>query len=176
MRFLTRWPKKMCLLNLVWCQMKTVAKNCVFFHGFVCFGGVFVPLENFSITYGSRHHNCQWKLAGQRIWALNWPLSSEGSLGCHTYCDTDHPFVMVISDVWTSVCLRSVAAGIRTPNLPHVMQSSNWLCHHCGFFHDSYYEKNTQFPIVGLNMHVPWWCISFYMQYPKYLYTFMCLP
>ena len=27
----------------------------------------------------------------------SWPLSSEGSLACHTYCDTDHPFIMVIS-------------------------------------------------------------------------------
>ena len=28
----------------------------------------------------------------------SWPLSSEGSLTCHTYCDTGHPFIMVISD------------------------------------------------------------------------------
>ena len=26
-----------------------------------------------------------------------WPLSSEGSLASHTYCDTGHPFMMVIS-------------------------------------------------------------------------------
>ena len=26
-----------------------------------------------------------------------WPLSSEGCLACHTYCDTRHPFIMVIS-------------------------------------------------------------------------------
>ena len=26
-----------------------------------------------------------------------WPLSSEGSLACHTYCDMEHPFIMVIS-------------------------------------------------------------------------------
>ena len=25
-----------------------------------------------------------------------WPLRSEGSLACHTYCDTGHPLVMVI--------------------------------------------------------------------------------
>ena len=25
-----------------------------------------------------------------------WPLSSEGSLACHTYCDTGHPFIMVL--------------------------------------------------------------------------------
>ena len=28
----------------------------------------------------------------------SWPLSSEGSLACHTYCDTGHPFIMVISE------------------------------------------------------------------------------
>ena len=26
-----------------------------------------------------------------------WPLSSEGSLACHIYCDTEHQFIMVIS-------------------------------------------------------------------------------
>ena len=29
-------------------------------------------------------------------WQL-WPLNSEGSLACYTYCDTGHPFIMVIS-------------------------------------------------------------------------------
>ena len=27
-----------------------------------------------------------------------WPLSSKGSLACHTYCDTDHSFITVISE------------------------------------------------------------------------------
>ena len=27
-----------------------------------------------------------------------WPLSSEGSLACHTYCDTGNLFIMVISE------------------------------------------------------------------------------
>ena len=30
-------------------------------------------------------------------WLL-WPLSREGSLACHTYCDTEHPFIMVNSE------------------------------------------------------------------------------
>ena len=61
----------------------------------------------------------------------SWPLSSEGSLACHIYCDTGHPFKMVISEdpwhshllpsVWQWSChylflrLRSVANGDRTP-------------------------------------------------------------
>ena len=28
----------------------------------------------------------------------SWPLISEGSLACHTYCDKDQPFIMVISE------------------------------------------------------------------------------
>ena len=39
----------------------------------------------------------------------SWPLSSEGSLACHTYCDTVHPFIMVIfEDPWHSHLLSSV--------------------------------------------------------------------
>ena len=26
----------------------------------------------------------------------SWPLSGEGSLACHTYCDTGHSFIVVI--------------------------------------------------------------------------------
>ena len=28
----------------------------------------------------------------------SWPLSSEGSLACHTYCEMGHPFVMDASE------------------------------------------------------------------------------
>ena len=64
----------------------------------------------------------------------SWPLSSEDSLTSHTICDTGLPFIMVIPEdprhphllpsLWQWSChylflrLRSVAAGIRTPNLP----------------------------------------------------------
>ena len=38
----------------------------------------------------------------------SWPLSSEDSLACHIYCDTDHPFLMVITeDSWHSHLLPS---------------------------------------------------------------------
>ena len=43
-------------------------------------------------------------------WAVRvlW-LSSEGSLMCHTYCDTGQPFLMVISkDPWNSYLLPSI--------------------------------------------------------------------
>ena len=38
---------------------------------------------------------------GLQILTYAWqssPLSSEGSLACHTYCDTGHLFIMVISE------------------------------------------------------------------------------
>ena len=39
----------------------------------------------------------------------SWPLSSEGSSACNIYCDTGHPFLIVISkDPWHSHLLPSV--------------------------------------------------------------------
>ena len=39
----------------------------------------------------------------------SWQLSSEGSLGFHTYCDTGHPFITFISeDPWHLNLLPSV--------------------------------------------------------------------
>ena len=60
---------------------------------FVCLG-FFVQLKN---VYGN------FTMTSQGLQMLtyarpSWPLSSEGSLMCHTYCDTGHPFVMVISE------------------------------------------------------------------------------
>ena len=52
----------------------------------VCmFVWVFVPFENFSLVW-RRHHHELFKFAH-----YSWPLSNEGSLACHTYCDTGHP-------------------------------------------------------------------------------------
>ena len=53
-------------------------------------------------------------ITGEGLHILNytrhsWSLSSEGSLACHIYCDTEYPFIMVISeDPWHSHLLRSV--------------------------------------------------------------------
>ena len=45
------------------------------------------------------HSNGDVAIAGKRLQILtyvrqSWPLSSEGSLACHTYCDMGHPFMM----------------------------------------------------------------------------------
>ena len=53
-------------------------------------------------------------IAGERLQILtyarhSWPLSSEGSLTCHTHCETGLPFKMVISeDPWHSHLMSSV--------------------------------------------------------------------
>ena len=63
----------------------------------------------------------------------SWPLSSKGSIVCHTYCYTGHPFIILwpshlLPSVWQWSChyiylrLRSVTAGIRTPNLLYARQ------------------------------------------------------
>ena len=47
-----------------------------------------VPLKNFSLIIAG------WGLQ-LLTYAWNfWPLSSEGSLACHTYCDKGHPFTV----------------------------------------------------------------------------------
>ena len=57
--------------------------------------GLIVPLENFSLIW--RCHHYRW-----------WPLSSEGFLACNTFCDTGHPFIMVIlEDPWHAHLLPS---------------------------------------------------------------------
>ena len=104
------------------------------YHDMIVCLGFYVPLEN---SYGDVTITCTGE--GLQILTSTWhslPLSSEGSSACHTYCDMGHPFIMVnyenpwhsllLLSVWQWSChylflrLWSVAAGIRTPNLPHV--------------------------------------------------------
>ena len=99
-------------------------------YSFVCLFVVFRPTREFFTRVTITCEGLQI-MTNARI---SWPFSSEGSLACHTYSDTGQSFIMVISDdpwhshllqsVWQWSCdylflrLRSVATGIRTPNLP----------------------------------------------------------
>ena len=59
-------------------------------------GGVIGPLDIFH-SYG----NVTITIEGLQIVTYawhSWPLNSEGSLACNTYCDAGHPFIMVISE------------------------------------------------------------------------------
>ena len=95
---------------------------------FHSFGDVTINGEELQILAYSRHL---------------WPLSSEGSLACHTYYDTGHPFIMISSEdslhshlkpsVWQWNChnlfkqRRRVTAGTRRG------QRSNTLRHRRGY-------------------------------------------
>ena len=47
---------------------------------------------------------------------LSWPLSSEGSLVCQTYCDMGHPLRMVISEEsWHSLVAERFAVELSLP-------------------------------------------------------------
>ena len=128
------WPMGLLFLLFVrlfaWC----FTAHSRIFHSY---GDVIITCEGLqSLTY-TRH---------------SWTLSNRGSLVCNTHCDTGNPFIMVTSEdpwhleiityvstyvhlsfllfpsVWHWSChnlllrLRSVAAGIRTPNLLHASQ------------------------------------------------------
>ena len=92
------------LINVI--QQATCCNKQTSFCLFVCLRFI-VPLENFSLIW-RRHYNGE----GLQILTYaqhSWPLSSEGSLTCHTYCDTGHPFIMVISeDPWNSHLLPTL--------------------------------------------------------------------
>ena len=64
---------------------------------------VYIPLDNF-YNYGDV------TIPGEGLQILtytwhSWPLSTEDSLACHTYCDRGNPFIMVISEELTQLQL-----------------------------------------------------------------------
>ena len=75
---------------------------------FVSWFGVFRPTREFYHAYG----DVIIAIEGLLILTYarhSWPLSIEGSLACHTYCDTGHPFIMIIcKDTWHAHLLPSV--------------------------------------------------------------------
>ena len=77
--------------------------------------GFFVPLENISLIW---RRDVTITSEGLQILTYarhSWSLSRERSLGCrsywcHSYCDTEHPFIMDI----TSHLLRVLSSGTVT--------------------------------------------------------------
>ena len=100
---------------------------------------------------------------GFKFWQMICTHSSEGTLACHNYCDTGHPFIRVISeDSWYShllqsvwqwsyrylfLRLRSVATGIRTSNLPLARRTKKGLA------------KNSKYTFWWIKMKKPLACI-----------------
>ena len=93
------------------------ARVCLFVWGFSSHSRIFHSFEDVTI-------------AGEGLQILtyarhSWPLSSEGSWACNTYCHTGHLFIMVISkDSWHSHLMPSVLQwschlGLRDSNIQH---------------------------------------------------------
>ena len=108
---------------------------------FIVWKKLFVCLILWSLSSHSRifHSYVDITIAGEGLQILtyarlSWSLSSEGSLTCHTYCDTGLPFIMVISeDPWHSHRIAGRLAVLTTqvcrdlgsnPDLPHARQTS----------------------------------------------------
>ena len=78
-------------------------------------------LFDWGLTFHSRifHSYGDVTITGARLQFLTyirhpWPLSSEGSIACHTYCDKGHPltFIMFISKTPdTLICCRAFGSG-----------------------------------------------------------------
>ena len=62
----------------------------------------------------------------------SWPLSSEGYLACHTYCDTGHSPIAESLAVELSFVLSRLGFEHSTFRLSS--ERSNPLCHRCGWF------------------------------------------
>ena len=73
---------------------------------FVCFG-VYRSTREFSLIVTITIEGLQTLTHSRYL----WPLSSEGSLECHTYLDTGHPFTLVISELSLPVFTTKVCSG-----------------------------------------------------------------
>ena len=95
--------------------MLLVDKYVCFFHSVYWANIVIVCLFCLGLSFHSIifHSFGDLTIAGEGLLILTfarhvWPLSSEGSLACPIYCDTGHPFIMVISeDHWHSNIMPS---------------------------------------------------------------------
>ena len=66
-----------------------------------------ILLENFSLIW--RRHHYRWRATNFDLCLALISIEQWGFVNCHTYCDTVHPFIMVISeDPWHSLLMPSV--------------------------------------------------------------------
>ena len=104
---------------------------------FVCFE-FFVPLENFSLIW--RRHHCRLEILTSAR-----HLSCEGSLACFTYCDTGHPFIMVISSCRTVLFRNFLLLTERRATVPLYISCAEKVAH--GFLRNKY----TTFTLRSVN-------------------------
>ena len=108
--FSLKWKFKHCMLEtlkvgLCWIQTMTVFLLWQDKYVLAVSFDLFVCLFVWGLSSNSRIFNsyldviitCDGLLILTYAW-LSWSLSSKGSLACHTYCGTGHPFIIVISE------------------------------------------------------------------------------
>ena len=113
---------------------------------FVWLSGAIRPRWEFH-SHGSRRHHYRWKAANFNLQSALMPLSNNGSLWCHIYCDMDHPFMVVSEDpsnshfCWAfgsgavTTCFKDL--GVSQPEFEHLIfhmrgERSNRQHHRCG--------------------------------------------
>ena len=97
-----------------------------------------------------------------------WPLSSEGSLARHTYCDTGHPIIIIPEEPWHSHLTPSVwqwschylflrlglsRLGFEHPTFRLRGQRSNPMRHHKSlrsFFHSNKWPDKSIFTNINV--------------------------
>ena len=113
-------------------------------------GKFVVQLENFSLI--CRPQNCQWRAANFDFCSALMAIENLG------FCDTGHPFMMVISEhpchsyilpsFYLFLRLRSATAWIQTSNFPHARRTLTFIkptyliCTYIWFFRSPGWTRN----------------------------------
>ena len=131
----------------------------------VCFW-VFIPLLNVSLVW--KRHHYWWRAQDFAYTRHSWPLSNEGSLACHTFCDTGHRFIMVICadcdtpsvaerlavELPVTTCDNDIGLGFEHPTFRMQSECFNQLRHRRG-------------PIIGtIRQWVLEWKSYLHVQWP----------
>ena len=102
----------------VWVDQVRILFVCLFVWGlsshsrtFHSYGDVIITGEGLQILTYAQH---------------SWPLSSESSLACHTYCDTGHPFIRTSC----KNCMANSAKGIGHEELNLIKIMNRFQSHY----------------------------------------------
>ena len=121
---------------------------------FVCFFGVFRPTREF-FTH-TETSPFQWRASNFDQCKAPMAIEQWEFFRCHIYCDTGHPFIMVISeDPWHSRLLRAFGSGDvticfyewgnRTLYLPHARRTLKPTAPPRRSIRKTYFEKKDIF-------------------------------
>ena len=105
-----------------------------FFHGLTClfFWFAWVFHSRIFHSYGDVTLSGKWCKKKKTYVRHSWPMSSEGSSACHTYCDTGHSFIMPNTVELLQAVLRLSLLGFEHQTFCMRRERSNRLRHRCG--------------------------------------------